>query len=330
MENKPLNLVVSGAPHFFSGQDIRRTMGLVIAALLPALAGGVYFFGPRVLLVTAVSIISAVLAEFLFRKALRCEVHISDLSAVVTGLLLALICPPSSPLWMVAIGSIFAIVFVKELFGGLGGNFANPALAARGVLLMSWPAFMTRWSLSLHSVAVDATTTATPLGIIKLGGTIADVMKSLGASSRPQLYLQLFLGNRGGCIGETSALLLLVGAGFLAAMRIIDLRAPVAMVATTFVTSWLFGTDPLFAILSGGILLGALFMATDYVTTPVTPAGKWIFGIGAGLVTVLIRQLGNYPEGVTYAILIMNVITPYLDKILPRRFGYVGSKKAHA
>lgn len=330
MESKAPSLLVSGAPHIFSKYSIRQTMGLVILALLPALAGGVCFFGTRALLVTAVAVVSAMLAELLFRMALRRTPHIDDLSAVVTGLLLALICPVSSPLWMIAIGSVFAIVVVKELFGGLGGNFANPALAARGVLLMSWPAFMTRWSPSLRSAAVDATTTATPLGIVKLGGTIADVMKSLGVTSRPQLYLQLFLGNRGGCIGETSALLLLIGAAFLVITGVIDLRTPLAMVATTFAVSWFFGVDPLFAVLSGGILLGAFFMATDYVTTPVTPTGKWAFGIGAGLVTVLIRQLGNYPEGVTYAILIMNVVTPYLDRFLPRKFGYVSPKKVHA
>ncbi len=330
MENKAMKLVMSGAPHFVTRYDIQKTMGMVIIALLPALAGGVYFFGPRALLVTAVSIVSAVAAEFLFRKALRRETHVTDLSAVVTGMLLALILPVSSPLWMPAIGSAFAIVVAKELFGGLGGNFANPALVGRAVLLMSWPAFMTRWSPSLHTAAVDATTTATPLGILKLGGALSDVIKSVGASGKSALYVQMFLGNRSGCIGETSGLLLLLGAAFLVVTRIIDLRTPVAMVATTFVASWLFGRDPLFSVLAGGILLGAFFMTTDYVTTPVTPVGKWVFGIGAGLVTVLIRQLGNFPEGVTYGILLMNVVSPYLDKIIPHKFGYVKPRKVHA
>lgn len=330
MENKPARLVLSAAPHFFSRYDIQKTMAMVIIALLPALAGGVYFFGPRVLLVTAVSILTAVASEYLFRKALHRETHVRDLSAVVTGLLLTLILPPSSPLWMAAVGAASAIIVAKELFGGLGGNFANPALVGRGILLMSWPAFMTRWSPLVNKAAVDATTTATPLGILKLGGALTDVMKSIGVSGKPALYLQMFLGSRSGSIGETSALLLLLGAAFLVVTHIIDLRTPVAYVATTFVTSWLFGRDPLFSILAGGILLGAFFMATDYVTTPVTPAGKWIFGIGAGLITVLIRQLGNFPEGVTYGILFMNVVTPYLDMIVPHKFGYVKPKKVSA
>jgi electron transport complex protein RnfD len=330
MENRQMKLVMSGAPHSLTGFDIQKTMGMVIIALLPALAGGVYFFGTRVLLVTAVSVVSAVVAEFLFRKALRRETHVTDLSAVVTGVLLAFMLPASSPLWMAAVGSAFAIVVAKELFGGLGGNFANPALVGRAILLMSWPAFMTRWSLSLHVAAVDATTTATPLGILKLGGTLADVMKSLGATSKSALYLQMFLGNRAGCIGETSVLLLLLGAAFLIVTRIIDWRAPVAMIAATFAASWLFGRDPLFSVLAGGIVLGAFFMATDYVTTPVTSMGKWAFGIGAGLMTVLIRQLGNFPEGVTYGILLMNVVVPYLDKILPRKFGFVKPRKVNA
>ncbi|MEN6551135.1 MAG: RnfABCDGE type electron transport complex subunit D [Candidatus Cryosericum sp.] len=322
MENKSPRLVLSPAPHFVTSMDIQKTMGMVVIALLPALAGGVVFFGAHVLLVTLVSVVSAVLAEYLFRKALHREPHVQDLSAVVTGLLLALVLPPSSPLWMAAVGSAFSIIVAKELFGGLGGNFANPALVGRAVLLMSWPAYMTRWSPSLRS-AVDATTSATPLGILKMGGTVADVMKSVGASSRAQLYWQMFLGNHGGSIGETSALLLLVGAAFLVATRTIDLRAPAGMIITTFVVSWLFGQDPVLAVLAGGVLLGAFFMATDYVTTPVTPMGKWVFGIGAGLMTVLIRRLGNFPEGVTYGILFMNVISPYLDKLIPRKYGYV-------
>jgi electron transport complex protein RnfD len=263
MENKTTKLVLSGAPHFVTGNDIQKTMGMVIIALLPALAGGVYYFGPRALLLTAVSVVSAVVAEFLFRTALHRETHVTDLSAVITGMLLALILPVSSPLWMAAVGSAFAIVVAKELFGGLGGNFANPALVGRAVLLMSWPAFMTRWSPSLHTAVVDATTTATPLGVLKLGGAIADVMKSVGVTEKSALYLQMFLGNRAGCIGETSGLLLLLGAAFLVATRVIDLRTPVAMIASTFVVSWLFGRDPVFSVLAGGILLGAFFMATS-------------------------------------------------------------------
>jgi Na+-transporting NADH:ubiquinone oxidoreductase subunit NqrB len=196
MENKTTKLVLSGAPHFVTGNDIQKTMGMVIIALLPALAGGVYYFGPRALLLTAVSVVSAVVAEFLFRTALHRETHVTDLSAVITGMLLALILPVSSPLWMAAVGSAFAIVVAKELFGGLGGNFANPALVGRAVLLMSWPAFMTRWSPSLHTAVVDATTTATPLGVLKLGGAIADVMKSVGVTEKSALYLQMFLGIR--------------------------------------------------------------------------------------------------------------------------------------
>lgn len=329
MENKQPRLIMSPGPHFLGARDIQKTMGLVIIALLPALAGGVWFFGPRALLVTGVSVVSAVAAELLFRAALRRERHIEDLSAVVTGLLLALIMPVSAPLWMAAVGSAFAIIVAKELFGGLGGNFVNPALIGRAVLLMSWPAYMTRWSPSLRA-AVDATTSATPLVVAKAGGALADLMNNVGVSSRSALYWQMFLGNRAGCIGETSALLLLLGAVFLVITRVIDLKTPIAMIGSVFVASWLFGRDPVFSVLAGGVLLGALFMATDYVTTPVTPIGKWLFGIGAGLLTVLIRQLGNYPEGVTYGILFMNVVTPYLDRVLPRRFGYVKPKKVKA
>ncbi|HPB66919.1 MAG TPA: RnfABCDGE type electron transport complex subunit D, partial [Spirochaetales bacterium] len=289
-------------------------------------------YGVHALLVIVVSIATAVLSEAAFRAVTKQDVRIGDLSAVVTGLLVALISPPSVPLWMVALGSFAAIVLAKEFFGGLGANPFNPALIGRAILLMSFPAAMTTWHVPFKGL-LDATTGATPLNVVKMGGTIADVGAGFvqnSLSSVPDYsstLWTLFVGNRAGCIGESSILLILVGFIFLLALRVVSFITPLAMVGTAFLASWLLGMDPVFGILSGGLLFGAVFMATDYSSSPVTPLGKAIFGAGAGLITVIIRRFGGYPEGVTYGILIMNAVAPFMDKLRVKKYGFVPPAK---
>jgi Na+-translocating ferredoxin:NAD+ oxidoreductase subunit D len=314
--------LLSSSPHVFAGANVRRLMLNVILALLPATAWGIYLFGLPALLLVAVTVVSSLVFETAFRLLLRSEAHWGDLSAVVSGLLLALILPPSTPLWMAALGALAAVVLAKEFFGGLGHNPFNPALIGRAILLMSFPAAITTWHKPFQVLA-DAATTATPLNIIKQGGSLADVAKSIGASNHSEVYATLFIGNRSGCIGESSILLLLAGAVFLLLTRTIDFRAPLAILLATALTSLAFGADPLFAVLSGGVVFGAFFMATDYVSAPITPAGKLVFGALIGVILVLIRQLGGFPEGVTYAILIMNAFTPHLNKLIPKKYGWV-------
>jgi electron transport complex protein RnfD len=283
---------------------------------------------------------AAEIAEALFRKITRQELRNGDLSAAVTGLLIALILPPGMPLWMPAMGAAFGIIVGKEFFGGIGANAFNPALVGRAFLVLSFPAQATTWSqprtfFSAWNIA-DAVTGATPLGIIKLGGTVADVgarFASFGLSASGDYWptiKTLFLGIHEGCIGESSILLILLGFIILFFAKTIDWRAPVSMTASLFIFSFLLGRDPLFAVLSGGLLFGAVFMATDYVTAPLTASGKLIFGFGAGLITALIRQWGNYPEGVTYGILIMNAVTPFLNRLIQKKYGFVKPQKAKA
>ncbi len=326
------NLLLSSSPHVFTGVTPRKLMLAVLIALTPVSVYGVVLYGLPALLVMAVSVVTAVVAEAAFRAITRQDIRVGDLSAVVTGLLVALISPPSIPLWMVALGSFAAIVLAKEFFGGLGANPFNPALIGRAIMLMSFPAAMTTWHLPFKGIA-DATAGATPLNIIKMGGTLAEVGKGfvnngLAASSDYGSTLwTLFVGNRAGCIGESSILLILVGFVFLMVVRVISFTTPLAMVGTAFVASWALGMDPVFGALSGGILFGAVFMATDYSSSPVTPLGKLLFGAGAGLITVIIRRFGGYPEGVTYGILIMNAIAPFLDKLREKKYGYVPPAK---
>lgn len=326
------NLLLSSSPHVFTGVTPQKLMLAVIIALMPVSVYGVVLFGLPALLVILVSVLTAVVSEAAFRAITRQDIRIGDLSAVVTGLLVALVCPPSIPLWMVGLGSFAAIVFAKEFFGGLGANPFNPALIGRAILIMSFPAAMTTWHVPFKGI-VDAASGATPLNIVKMGGTIADVgagfvKNGLAASSDYGATLwTLFLGNRGGCIGESSILLILVGLAFLLATRVISLLTPLAMVGTAFLASWLLGMDPVFGVLSGGLLFGAVFMATDYSSSPVTPLGKILFGAGAGLVTVIIRKFGGYPEGVTYGILIMNALSPFMDKLRVKKYGFVPPAK---
>lgn len=326
------NMLLSSSPHVYTGVTPRKLMLSVIIALSPVSVYGVVLYGVHALLVIVVSIATAVLSEAAFRAVTKQDVRIGDLSAVVTGLLVALISPPSVPLWMVALGSFAAIVLAKEFFGGLGANPFNPALIGRAILLMSFPAAMTTWHVPFKGL-LDATTGVTPLNVVKMGGTIADVGAGFvqnSLSSVPDYsstLWTLFVGNRAGCIGESSILLILVGFIFLLALRVVSFITPLAMVGTAFLASWLLGMDPVFGILSGGLLFGAVFMATDYSSSPVTPLGKAIFGAGAGLITVIIRRFGGYPEGVTYGILIMNAVAPFMDKLRVKKYGFVPPAK---
>ena len=321
-------LIVSHAPHIAGKDSLQHIMLQVIIAMLPALFAGCLVFGYRALLITLICVVSCVVFEGLWQKLLNKPVTVSDLSAVVTGMLLAFNLPASIPLWMPVIGAFFAIIIVKQFFGGIGHNFMNPALAARAFLLASWALAMTTWpapqtALPLWGTA-DVVTTATPLA-----------MYAEGAQNLPS-YLTLFLGNTGGCIGETSALAILIGGSYLLLTGVIRLRIPVAFIGTVALGTWIFGGqsgfftgDCFYQVLSGGLMLGAFFMATDYATTPFTPKGQIIFGIGCGIITVLIRLWGGYPEGVSYSILLMNIVTPLIDKVTaPRRYGSGLKKEA--
>ena len=313
MENS--RFLVSSSPHIRSGETTQRIMLDVIIALMPALLAGVFYFGLNALTLTAVAVAFAVATEAVMQKILGKPVTVNDLSAVVTGILIAFNVPVTLPLWMVAVGSIFAIAIAKQCFGGLGYNFINPALAARAMLLASWPVRMTGWV----APGADAVSTATPLAILK-GGEAA-------GQALPGLW-DMFIGNIGGCIGETSVLALIIGGAYLLYRRVISYRIPLVYIATVAVLSFLFGgfdaDTMIYNILAGGLFLGAIFMATDYSTSPMSPKGQIIFAIGCGFLTSLIRFYGGYPEGVSYSILIMNVATPLIDKYtMPRKFGEV-------
>ena len=340
-ENPPM--YISSSPHTGSRINSRILMSGVLLSLAPVSIFGIVLYGIPALVTMLVSVASAELAEALFRKITRQDLRNRDFSAAVTGLLLALVLPPGTPWWMTALGAVFAIVVAKEFFSGLGANVFNPALIGRAFLLMSFPVALTSWAVPRAFfgggtlAAADALSSATPLGILKLEGTIADVGSSLAAAGLAagsdywSIIRSLFLGIRGGCIGESSIALILVGFVYLLVTGTIDWRAPVSMIASVFVFSLIFRGDlgfALFAILSGGVIFGAVFMTTDYVTAPLTAAGKLIFGFGAGLILVLIRQWGNYPEGVTYGILIMNAVTPFLNRLLQKKYGYVKPQKA--
>jgi electron transport complex protein RnfD len=339
-------LYLGTSPHIGTNASTRKIMLQVLIGLAPAAVYGVVLYGLPALLVILTSVAAAVIAEALFRLAIRQSSRSGDLSAAVTGLLLALVLPPATPLWMAALGAAFAVIVAKEFFGGLGANVFNPALSGRAFLLMSFPAAITTWTVPRASGAAfsgaDAVTGATPLGALKMGidavsgaslhfwVNFSGVEKNMGVSSYGEMLKTLFMGNRAGCIGESSIFLILVAFVYLLAMKIIDWRAPLAMVLSVFVFSTIVGSDPVFSVLSGGLLFGAVFMATDYTTAPVTAKGKVIFGIGAGIVTVLIRKFGNYPEGTSYGILIMNAVTPFLNRLLQKKYGYVKPVKGAA
>lgn len=309
LENR---LFVCSSPHLRDNVSTRRIMLDVIIALLPAMAAGIRYFGLRAALIVIVTTAAAVLTEYLMRRGLKREQTISDLSAVVTGLLLALNLPPSFPVWMAVVGAVVAIALIKQLFGGLGQNFMNPALGARVILLLAWSRQMTTWTGPM----ADAVTTATPLSVLKEGGT--NVFS----------YIDMFWGKIPGCIGETSAFAILLGFLYLLLRKVISWRIPVVYTGTVAVLAWalggkgMFAGDPLYHILSGGLLLGAVFMATDYVTSPITAKGAIIYAVGCGVLTVLFRLYGNMPEGVSFAIILMNVVTPLIDRFtVPAVFG---------
>lgn len=295
-----MNKIVSVSPHIRSNESTTTIMRDVLIALSPALVASVIFFGVRALVVSVVCVGTAVFFEWGFEKICKRPNTIGDLSAAVTGLLLAFNLPVDIPLWQAAFGSLVAIVVVKQLFGGIGYNFANPAITARIVMLIAFSGTMTSWAIPNFS---DAVSSATPLVALKSG--TMDVT-----------YLQLFLGNVGGCLGETSALALLIGGIYLISKKIITWHTPVAFIGTVFVLALIKGGFgfAVAEILAGGVFIGAFFMATDYVTTPSTKWGRIIFGIGCGLITCLIRFFGNYPEGVSFSILFMNILTPYISK----------------
>ena len=296
-------LISAVSPHFHTPRDTQKIMLDVIIALVPAEIASAILFGWRALLVVAVCAGTCVLSEFLFEKLCKRDVTIYDLSAVVTGMILAFNLPVTIPLWQAALGSVTAIIVVKQLFGGIGQNFANPAATARIVMIVAFSGEMTKWVYPVGFFTdVDALSAATPLVAMSKGGDVPS-------------YLDLFLGNHAGCLGETCAAALLLGGVYLLVRRVITWHAPVAFIGTVALMSLVCGKDVLAQILSGGLMLGAIFMATDYASTPNTKWGKIIFGVGCGLITVLIRFWGNYPEGVSYSILIMNILTPYIAKL---------------
>ena len=304
---------VSSSPHLRGNLTTQKIMLDVIIALLPASVAAVVIFGWRSLMLIDVCVTASVLSEFICRKVMKRQNTVSDLSAVVTGLLLALNLPVGINPLMAAFGSVVAIVVVKQMFGGIGQNFVNPALAARIVLLVSFPNAMTTWAEPFYykKGAVDAVTSATPL-----------------ASSNGVSYLDLFLGNTGGCIGETCAAALLLGGIYLFAKKVISPIIPFTYILTVGVMALIVGADPLYQILSGGLILGAFFMATDYTTSPVTNSGKVIYAVGCGILTVLIRRYANLPEGVSFSILIMNILVPHIEKLtMPKPLGFVKEKK---
>ena len=289
-----MSQIVAASPHVTTKNSTAVIMRDVLIALLPAVIAGCVVFGLRALLVVAVTTAACVFFEWGFEKLCHTPSTISDLSAAVTGVLLAMNLPVSIPLWQAVFGALVAMVAVKGLFGGIGKNFANPAMTARIVLFLAFSKTMTAW------VFPDAVSSATPLAMMANGESVD--------------YMTLLLGNHGGCLGETSALALLIGFAYLLIRGVISWHTPVCFVGTVFVMSLILGQDAVGQILSGGLMLGAIFMATDYSTTPSTNLGRVLFGIGAGLLTVLIRFYGAYAEGVSFAILFMNILTPYLSK----------------
>ena len=314
-------LTISSSPHMHSPVTTQTIMRDVLIALAPALIGSVCFFGIRALLVTLVSAAACVFFEWAWCKMRKVHCKIYDLSAVVTGVLLAFVCPPTIPYWMIILGDLFAIILVKMLFGGVGKNFVNPALAGRA-FMFSWPVAMSTWiKVGFENAApvfgsADVVTAATPLSFMHQG-QLPNVT-----------VLDAFFGNMGGCIGETSALLLLIGFVYLLWRKVLTLRIPLAYIGTVAVLSFLFpmGHNSLlwmaYQLFTGGLMLGAFFMATDYVTSPVTKLGQIIYGIGCGVLTIVIRYFGGYNEGVSYAILIMNCCVVLLDRIgRPTKFG---------
>ncbi len=303
-----MKLTVSSSPHIKGNSTTQRIMLDVMIALAPALIVSIVYFGINALLLALVCVVTAVLAEYLSRKVMKRANTISDLSAAVTGLILAMNLPSTLPLWMAAFGSVVAIVVVKQFFGGLGQNFVNPAITARIILMLCFAGAMTTWTEPLS----DGVTGATPLATLLTGeGELPSITDML-------------LGLRGGSMGEACSLALLAGGIYLVIRKVISPVIPLTFIGTVFLCSLFKGFEfALYSILSGGLMLGAIFMATDYVTSPITKWGRAVYGVGCGLITVAIRLWGALPEGVSYAILLMNILTPHIDNItLPKPFGF--------
>ncbi len=315
--------LVSGTPHIRSHETVDNIMMHVIIALVPASLAAVYFFGINALIIIGLCVISSIVAEAIYQKCAKKPVTISDCSAALTGLLLALNLPPAVPLWIPVVGSFFAIIVVKQLFGGLGQNFMNPALGARAFLLASYPTLMTTWSQPAGNplaTTLDTVTSSTPLGL--------EMLKSNAFVPNTNDYFNALIGNISGCLGETCAIALIIGGLYLIVRKIITWHIPVIYILTVFGLTFIFGRGqffnayPLYEILVGGLMLGAFFMATDYSTSPISTKGKVIMGLGCGILTTLIRVYGGYPEGVSYSILLMNLAVPIIDKFAkPRVFG---------
>ena len=312
------NLTVSASPHIRDRATTGKIMLDVIIALVPAFIASILIFGARAALIVLVCVASCILSEWLYEKAMKKPSTIGDMSAIVTGLLLAFNLPVTIPIWMAILGSAFAIIIVKQLFGGIGKNFANPAITARVFMFIAFSSAMATWvspaDISKLSLSVpDAVTSATPLALITKGNLEA----------LPSIQ-NMLLGVRGGCLGETSVIALAIGGIYLLIRRVISWHTPVTFIATVFVLTALLGQQPVYQLLSGGLFIGAIFMATDYATTPQTNWGKIIFGVGAGILTVLIRVYGSYPEGVSFSILLMNTLVPFINRLtLHKAFGGV-------
>ena len=377
---------LSSSPHSFLKLNTSHTMLFVIIALLPLCVKGVFLYGLSALLVILTSVLSCVASEALFQLATKQKIRVKDCSAIVTGILLALVCPPTVPLWQVALGGIFAIIVAKEFFGGIGANVFNPALAGRAFMFVSFPTTMgATWltpknatvinfveatsaatssatsaatsaatgaaatsaatgaatgaaatsaatSAATGAVATSAATSAATGAVATAATTVTESVDAISSSTilsrlseadfTAQNYWDFFFGNRAGCIGESSILLILIAFVFLSVTRIIDWKTPLAMVGTVAIATLLAGGNVLMSVMAGGLLFGAVFMITDYATTPVTMWGRLIFAVGCGLITFLIRQFGGYPEGVMFSILIMNAVAPFLNRIVPRKYGY--------
>ena len=310
------NLIVSSAPHVVSPVNTSRIMLDVLIALVPAVAMATFVFGMRALLLTAVCAAASVFFEYAVEKILKRDVTIGDLSAAVTGVILSLNLPANLPFWMAVVGCFIAIVIVKQLFGGMGQNFANPAITARVAMFIGFATAMTTWPLPVAQQTADAVTGATPLALFA---------KGLEVPSNSAM----FFGTVGGAMGETSALALLIGGAYLLFKKVIEPTIPACFIGTVAVMAILTGNDPIFHVCAGGVMLGAIFMATDYVTSPITTKGKVIFGIGCGLLTMIIRLYASYPEGVSFAILLMNIMTPHIDNLtIPALNGVPKEKKA--
>lgn len=301
-------LVVSSSPHIKDGDSVSKIMFSVVIALIPAMLAGIYFFGFKSLIILLTTILSSLITEVIFQKVRKKPIALKDGSGLITGLLLGLTLPPSLPIWMAVVGGVVSIGLGKMIFGGLGQNVFNPALVGRAFLLITFPVKMTEWIAPL-----DGVSGATPLNLLKMEGIKTN-------------YFDLLTGNVGGSIGETSVIFLLLGGLYLLYKKCIDWRIPTSYLGTVFLITLLLGQDPIFHLLSGGLILGAFFMATDMVTTPITKKGRWVFGIGAGIILVVIRIYGGYPEGVLYSILFMNGVTPLINRYTRSKiFGEVAS-----